>query len=126
MPTELKIPNLGDGVDAGSVLEILVKVGDTLAKDQGIIEVEAGKATLQIPAEQGGKVTKVHVAVGQAVKPGDTLVSIEGEPAKAAAPKSDKPAPAGAKPAVVPAKPAPAPASAKPAASAPPAPKAAP
>ena len=43
MATEVKLPNLGEGVDEGDVLEVLVKEGDVIAKDQGIIELETGK-----------------------------------------------------------------------------------
>jgi pyruvate dehydrogenase complex dihydrolipoamide acetyltransferase long form len=124
MPTELKVPNLGDGVDSGNVLEVLVSVGDSVAKDQGLIEVEAGKATLQVPAEKAGKIVKLHVSSGQSVKPGDVLVTLEGDGAMTAAPKAEKPAPA-----AVPTKQAPAPqpkAEAKPAAASTPAPKPAP
>jgi pyruvate/2-oxoglutarate dehydrogenase complex dihydrolipoamide acyltransferase (E2) component len=42
MPIEIKLPNLGDGIDTGDVLELLVKEGDIVAKDQGIIELETG------------------------------------------------------------------------------------
>ena len=45
MPIEVKLPSLGDGIDTGDVLELLVQEGDTVAKDQGIIELETGKAT---------------------------------------------------------------------------------
>ena len=62
MPTEVKLPNLGDGVDSGDVLDVLVKEGDVIAKDQGILEIETGKATIQVPSNQAGKVVKVHVA----------------------------------------------------------------
>ena len=46
MPTEFKIPNLGDGIKGGDVLSVLVKVGDTVAKDQGVLELETDKATI--------------------------------------------------------------------------------
>src|SRR5207237_9887826 len=61
MPIEVKLPNLGDGIDTGDVLELLVKEGDTVAKDQGIVELETDKATLQVPSSAAGKVAKVHV-----------------------------------------------------------------
>ena len=50
MATEFKIPNLGDGIKGGDVLNVLVKVGDTVAKDQGVLELETDKATIEVPS----------------------------------------------------------------------------
>ena len=54
MATEFKIPNLGDGIKGGDVLNVLVKVGDTVAKDQGVLELETDKATIEVPSSVGG------------------------------------------------------------------------
>lgn len=126
MAFELKLPNLGENIDAGDVVNVLVKEGDTIAANQGVVEIETGKATVEIPSPQAGKVTKVHVAKGQSVPIGAVLVTLEAGAAALAA-KPDKapstPAPAKApaqpaaqKPAPPPAPPQPAPASAPPAA----------
>src|SRR5206468_12436625 len=87
MAIEVKLPNLGEGVDTGDVLELLVKEGDIVAKDQGIIELETGKATLQVPSSAAGKVSKIHVHLGQTIPPGTLLVTLEGAeaPSKSAA-----------------------------------------
>ncbi|MFN0020637.1 MAG: 2-oxo acid dehydrogenase subunit E2 [Pirellulaceae bacterium] len=77
MPTEVTLPNLGDGVDSGDILDVLVKEGDQIAKDQGILEIETGKATLQVPSTFAGRVTKVHVAAGQSIKPGAVLLTLD-------------------------------------------------
>src|SRR5262245_28232231 len=77
MPIEVKLPNLGEGIDTGDVLELLVKEGDIVAKDQGIIELETGKATLQVPSSAAGKVAKVHVSPGQSIPPGTLLLTLE-------------------------------------------------
>src|SRR5205823_10705338 len=79
MAIEVKLPSLGEGIDTGDVLELLVKEGDIVAKDQGIIELETGKATLQVPSSAAGKVVKVHVAPGQTVPVGASLLTLEGE-----------------------------------------------
>jgi pyruvate dehydrogenase E2 component (dihydrolipoamide acetyltransferase) len=105
MAIEVKLPNLGEGVDTGDVLELLVKEGDIVAKDQGIIELETGKATLQVPSSAAGKVSKIHVKTGQTIPPGTLLLTLEGvegaskpkEP-KPEAPKAVAPKPAAAKP----------------------------
>src|SRR6266850_5728204 len=92
MPIEVKLPNLGDGIDTGDVLELLVKEGDVVAKDQGIIELETGKATLQVPSSAAGKVAKVHVQQGQTIPPGTLLLTLEGAEA-GAQPAAEKSAP---------------------------------
>ncbi|MBC7852979.1 MAG: 2-oxo acid dehydrogenase subunit E2 [Pirellulaceae bacterium] len=111
MPTEVTLPNLGDGIDSGDILDVLVKAGDQVAKDQGIIEIETGKATLQVPSTFAGKVTKVHVAAGQTVKPGAVLLTLEAAAkeavAKAPAAPAAKAPPAAAPAAKAPPKPAP-------------------
>src|SRR6185295_6876907 len=123
MPTEVTLPNLGDGVDSGDILDVLVKEGDQVSKDQGIIEIETGKATLQVPSTFAGKVTKVHVSTGQTIKPGAVLLTLEAAAKEAvakgapAAPKATQPAKAPPQAAAPPAAPAKAPP--KPAAPAP-------
>jgi pyruvate dehydrogenase E2 component (dihydrolipoamide acetyltransferase) len=92
MPTEIKLPNLGDGIDSGDVLELLVKEGDVVAKDQGILEIETGKATMQVPSSAAGKVLKVHVAQGQTIPIGAVLVTLEGTEAKGQSPAKAAPA----------------------------------
>src|SRR5262245_45452623 len=100
MPTEIKLPNLGDGIDTGDVLELLVKEGDTIAKDQGIVELETGKATLQVPSSAAGKILKVHIKPGQTIPVGATLLTLEGAAADAASapPKTAPPKAAPAPP----------------------------
>lgn len=98
MPIEVKLPNLGDGIDTGDVLELLVKEGETVAQDQGILEIETGKATMQVPSPSAGKVLKVHVAQGQTIPIGAVLLTLEGA-AAGAAPAQPAPAPAAKAPA---------------------------
>jgi pyruvate/2-oxoglutarate dehydrogenase complex dihydrolipoamide acyltransferase (E2) component len=90
MPIDIKLPELGEGITSGDVLEVLVAVGDTIAKDQGIVELETEKATISVPASQAGVVSKIHVSVGDTVNVGQPLISVEAS-AKTA---SEKPAPA--------------------------------
>jgi pyruvate dehydrogenase E2 component (dihydrolipoamide acetyltransferase) len=124
MSIEIKLPNLGDGIDTGDVLELLVKEGDVVALDQGILEIETGKATMQVPSSAAGKVLKVHVAQGQTIPIGAVLLTLEGAAAAGGAAKT-APAPAAKAPPAA-AKPAPAPPKAAAPAAAKPAPPAAP
>lgn len=84
---DLKLPPLGEGVDSGSVVGILVKEGDAIAKGQGIIELETGKAVAPVPSSASGKVSKILVSVGDKISVGQTILSLEGDataPTKAA------------------------------------------
>lgn len=88
MAIEVKMPHLGDGIESGDVLELLVKEGDVIEKDQGILEIETGKATLQVPSPVGGKVVRIHVQPGQTVPVGGLLLTVEpvGAPSAATVP----------------------------------------
>ncbi|MGA2245188.1 MAG: 2-oxo acid dehydrogenase subunit E2 [Verrucomicrobiota bacterium] len=93
---DVKLPKLGEGADSGVVVGIFVKEGDTVAKDQPILELENEKAVASIPSTSAGVVEKVYVKSGDRVSVGQRLLSIAGggsvpggEPAaKSAAPKA--------------------------------------
>jgi pyruvate dehydrogenase E2 component (dihydrolipoamide acetyltransferase) len=89
MPTELKLPELGENIAAGDVVRVLVKPGDTIAKDQAVIELETDKATIEVPSSVAGVVKDVQVKAGQKIKVGQTILTVDGEGAAA-----EKPAPA--------------------------------
>lgn len=75
---DIKLPKLGEGADSGTVVNVLVKEGDQIKKDQPIIELESEKAVATIPASEGGTVTKVHVQPGQKVSAGALLLTLGG------------------------------------------------
>jgi pyruvate dehydrogenase E2 component (dihydrolipoamide acetyltransferase) len=77
MPTEFKIPELGENVKAGDVLRVLVNVGDTLAKDQPVVELETDKATVEVPSTVEGKVTAINVKAGDKVTVGQVVLTVE-------------------------------------------------
>lgn len=81
MSIEVRVPDLGDGIESGDVLEILVREGDQIKKDQGIVELETDKATVEVPSSHAGKVTKIHIKSGQSVGVGTVLVTLEAEAA---------------------------------------------
>ena len=111
---EVKVPDIGD-FDEVAVIEVLVKVGDTVKAEQSLITVESDKASMEIPSSTAGVVKELKVEVGSKVKEGSVVLVLEAEGAGAAAP-----APAAAPAAAAPA-PAPAPAAAAPAPAAAPA-----
>jgi pyruvate dehydrogenase E2 component (dihydrolipoamide acetyltransferase) len=109
---EVKVPDIGDYTDI-PVIEVLVKAGDTVEKEQSLVTLESDKATMDVPSSAAGVVKEVKVKVGDNVSQGSLIVVLEGGEGGAAA----APAPAAA-PAAAPA-PSPAPAAAPAAAPAP-------
>ncbi len=77
------VPDIGD-FDEVEVIEILVKVGDTIKPEQSLITVESDKASMEIPASGEGVVTAIQIKIGDKVKQGSVILSIE--PGAAAAP----------------------------------------
>lgn len=86
---DLKLPKLGEGSDSGVVVNVFVKEGDTIAKDQTIIELENEKAVATIPATAAGVVTKVFVKAGDKITIGQRILSL-GESGGAATSPSPK------------------------------------
>jgi len=84
MAIEIKLPSLGEGVESGDVLEVYVKVGDTVKKDQALFELETDKATVAVPSPQAGKVLSLTVKEGETVKVGQVVGTLEGAAAPAA------------------------------------------
>ncbi|WP_034386927.1 dihydrolipoyllysine-residue acetyltransferase [Deinococcus sp. YIM 77859] len=76
MATELKLPDVGDNIEQGTVVTVLVGPGDVIAAGQPIIEIETDKAVVEVPATQGGTVQSVNVNVGDTVKVGGTLLTL--------------------------------------------------
>jgi len=83
---DFTLPELGENITAGDVLRILVKPGDTLAKDQAVLELETDKATIEVPSSVAGRVTDIKVKEGDKVKVGQAILSVEdGAPAEKSA-----------------------------------------
>jgi dihydrolipoamide dehydrogenase len=99
---EVKVPDIGDFKDV-EVIEILVKPGDSVAKEQSLISLESDKAAMEIPAPEAGVVKELALKLGDKVSQGSLILTMEsGEAAKpAAAPEKPRPAatPEQAKPA---------------------------
>ncbi len=91
---EIKVPDIGDYTDI-PVIEVLVKAGDTVEKEQSLVTLESDKATMDVPSSAAGVVKEVKVKVGDNVSEGTLIVVLEGgeAAAPAAAPKAaEKPA----------------------------------
>ena len=77
MNKEIKLPDLGEGIEAAEVSGVKVSIGDKLKPEDTILVLESDKASMEIPAEVHGVVTKVAVKVGDLVQPGQLLVSAD-------------------------------------------------
>lgn len=96
---EVKVPDIG-GYDDVPVIEVLVSVGDSVKKDQGLVTLESDKATMEVPSPVDGVVKEVKVKVGDTLSEGSVVVIVEEADAAAATPTTEPPAktPSPAKP----------------------------
>jgi pyruvate dehydrogenase E2 component (dihydrolipoamide acetyltransferase) len=97
---EVKVPDIGD-FDEVAVIELLVKVGDTVKAEQSLITVESDKASMEIPSSTAGVVRELRVNLGDKVKEGSVVLVVEAAAAAAAASAAAPAAPAAAAPAPV-------------------------
>ena len=74
---DIQVPDIGDFEEV-TVIELMVKVGDTVRAEQSLITVESDKASMEIPSSHGGVVTEIKVKLGDKVKQGSIVVSLEG------------------------------------------------
>jgi len=96
--TEFKIPDLGENIQAGAVINILVSVGDTISVDQPVLELETDKATVEVPSAVAGVVKEIHIKAGDTVEVGQRVLTLEGtapavEPTPQPAPAVSQPPP---------------------------------
>jgi pyruvate dehydrogenase E2 component (dihydrolipoamide acetyltransferase) len=97
---EVKVPDIGD-FESVSVIELMVKVGDTIKVDQSLITVESDKASMEIPSSHAGVIKELKVKLGDKVKEGVVLAMVESSEASASAPSAAPAAPAPSAPAPV-------------------------
>ena len=84
MAVEFVLPDLGESIEAGEVINVLVAVGDAVAEDQPVIELETDKAVIEVPSTVSGRVMAVHVGKGDRAEVGQAILSLEGDGAEAA------------------------------------------
>jgi pyruvate dehydrogenase E2 component (dihydrolipoamide acetyltransferase) len=89
---EFKIPELGENVEQGDVTRVLVKVGDTISREQPVVELETDKATIEVPSSVAGVVKDIKVKAGDTVKVGAVILTVDENGAGGA--KAEAPAPA--------------------------------
>ena len=79
MAYEFRLPDIGEGVAEGEVVQWFVQEGDRVQEDQTLVSVLTDKANVEIPSPRTGRVTKIHATAGEKVKVGGLLVTIESE-----------------------------------------------
>ena len=93
MATEVRLPELGEGVERADVVRVLVVPGDTVAVDQPLLEIETDKATVEVPSPVAGTVAAVAAEAGATLAVGGLIASIESD---GASPDAALPSPAAA------------------------------
>ncbi|OUX38334.1 MAG: hypothetical protein CBE26_01620 [Kiritimatiellaceae bacterium TMED266] len=103
MAIEFKLPELGENIEGGDVVSVLVSEGDSVSEGQSILEIEAGKASMEIPSPAAGTISKLLVAQGDTVSVGQHVLTLDAdaaaapaekvkeEPVKEEAPKAEEP-----------------------------------
>jgi pyruvate dehydrogenase E2 component (dihydrolipoamide acetyltransferase) len=105
---EFVLPELGEGIDSGDVVQVLVSVGDAIAQEQAVLELETDKAVVEVPAPVSGTVQAIHVRAGDKATVGQLLLTVDTQaaqtgatppaaaaPSAPASPAVTRPAPAG-------------------------------
>ena len=91
---EFRLPDLGENIEAGEVVNLLAKSGDSVAQDQPLIELETDKAVIEVPSSVSGTVVEMHVAVGDRVAIGQLVATLSGAGAMPSAPPAETTEPA--------------------------------
>jgi pyruvate dehydrogenase E2 component (dihydrolipoamide acetyltransferase) len=82
----MKLPELGENIEGGDVLRVMVKPGEAIKKDQPVLELETDKATIEVPSSADGVVKEIKVKPGEKVKVGQTIFTVDENGAGAAEP----------------------------------------
>ena len=79
MTTQFKLPELGENIESGDIVRILVSVGDNLEQDQPVLELETDKATVEVPSSVSGQVKEIYVQEGQKAQVGQAILDVEAD-----------------------------------------------
>ena len=77
MQNEIKLPNLGEGIESGTIVQVSIEKGASINKGDTILEVETDKAVIPVPADVSGSITEIKVKENQEIKAGDVIAIIE-------------------------------------------------
>ena len=91
--TEFKLPELGENIDQGDLVRLMVSLGASVTEGQPVMELETDKAVVEVPSSVSGTVNEIRVKEGQKVKVGQVIFTVEnGAGAKVKAVESKAPA----------------------------------
>ena len=90
MVIEYRLPDLGEGIESGDVVSLLVQEGEMIEAEQSVVELETDKAVLEVPCPHAGKVAKIHIKPGDTIPVGALLITIEPSGAGAQAPAAEE------------------------------------
>ena len=93
MPVKFALPDLGENIESGDVIRILVDVGDRLAEDQTVIELETDKAVIEVPSSIDGTITEILVQQGDTIAVGQPILEVDAAAAETPATEATPPAP---------------------------------
>ena len=79
MAIEFKLPELGENIEGGDVVSVLVSEGDSIAEWQSIIEIEAGKASMEIPSPVEGSIEKLLISQGDTISVGQHIITFSSD-----------------------------------------------
>src|SRR6187200_2240002 len=85
MATDFTLPELGENIAGGDVVRVLVSPGETVKKDQPILELETDKATIEVPSNVSGTIKEIKIKQGERVKVGQVVLTFDNGAAPAAA-----------------------------------------
>src|SRR5512147_1372096 len=77
MLTEVRLPAISENVEAGDVVDVMVKAGDTIAEGDAIVSIEVEKAIVEVPSPVGGIVKEIHAEKGAKLKVGEVILTVE-------------------------------------------------
>src|SRR6266516_3230740 len=94
MATEFKLPELGENIDSGDLVRLMISPGASIAEGQSVMELETDKAVIEVPSSVSGTVGEIRVKEGDKLRVGQVIFTVENGARSAAPKKSETPAPA--------------------------------
>ena len=89
MATEFKLPELGENIDSGDLVRLMISPGASIAEGQAVMELETDKAVIEVPSSVSGTVGEVRVKEGEKLRVGQVIFTLENGAKPAAAPKPE-------------------------------------
>lgn len=90
MATEFRLPEVGENIETGQVVKVLVSVGDTIEAGQSVLELETDKAVVEVEATISGTIKELHVTEGQEIKVGQPILTVEAVSENEGKPKQER------------------------------------